>query len=59
MYLPPGNINELLNAPDYVPLVLSGKQIAKLISQDMFTSAEIYKVQETIAALKHELRDKA
>jgi hypothetical protein len=59
MYLPPGNIDELLNAPDYVPPVLRGRQIAKLIGQGVATSAEIYKAQETIAALEQELRDEA
>jgi hypothetical protein len=59
MYLPPGNIDELFNAPEYVPPVLRGKQIAKLISQGMATSAEIYKAQETITALEQELRDEA
>jgi hypothetical protein len=59
MYLPPGNIDELLNAPNYVPLVLRGRQIAKLIGQGVATLAEIYKVQETIATLEQELRDEA
>jgi hypothetical protein len=59
MYLPPGNIDELLNAPDYVLPALRGRQIAKLISQGVATSAEIYKAQETIAALEQELRDEA
>jgi hypothetical protein len=59
MYLPPSNIDELLNAPDYILPVLRGRQIAKLIGQGMSTSAEIYKAQETIAALEQELRNEA
>jgi hypothetical protein len=59
MYLPPSNIDELLNAPDYVPPVLRGRQIAKLIGQGMATLAEIYKAQETIATLEQELREEA
>jgi hypothetical protein len=59
MYLPSGNIDELLNAPDYVPPVLRGRQIAKLISQGAATSAEIYKARDHIAALEEELREEA
>jgi hypothetical protein len=59
MYLPPGNIDELLNPPDYVPPVLRGRQIAKLISQGAATSAEIYEAQDCIAALEEELREEA
>jgi hypothetical protein len=59
MYLPPGNIDELLNAPDYVPPVLRGRQIAKLIGQGAATSAEIYEAQDLIAALEEELREEA
>jgi hypothetical protein len=58
MYLPPGNIDELLNPPDYVPPVLRGRQIAKLIGQGVSTSAEIYKAQETIAAQNRNLEIK-
>jgi hypothetical protein len=37
MYLPPGNIDELINAPDYVLPVLRGRQIAKLIGQGLIS----------------------
>jgi hypothetical protein len=59
IYLPPSNIDELLNAPDYVPPVLRGRQIAKLIGQRAVTLAEIYEAQDRIAALVEEIREEA
>jgi hypothetical protein len=59
MWEQPGNIDELLNAQDYVPPVLRGKQIAKLIGQGAASSADLDLAQERIVALEEQLKEDA